>query len=306
MPQIHKIDSPVFREKMAAFDYDWTMVSPKNGKTFPSNIDDWVWLYSNVPTKIKQYYDDGYMIVIFTNQSKPWKCEQIQMVAKELHVPVFIAIATDKNEYKPNLIMFNEIVGDNIINKGHSFFVGDALGRKGDFDNTDKLFAENIGIKCLSPEEMFSDTISLPTITLPNIPLLDEPEIIIMVGYPGSGKSTLANEICKNNKYVRIEGDLYKTSAKMIKKASEYIPQYRSIIFDATNSSIKKRKEYITFGEKYNYKIKCIHVSTPSDIAFKRNKTRDEDKQVPKIAYSVYTKHYEEPNENEGFTLITV
>jgi bifunctional polynucleotide phosphatase/kinase len=52
---------------MAAFDYDCTLVSPKDGKTFPKNIDDWQWLYPNIQSKIKDYYDKGYMIVIFSN-----------------------------------------------------------------------------------------------------------------------------------------------------------------------------------------------------------------------------------------------
>ena len=33
--------------KMASFDYDWTLVKPKNDRTFPKDIDDWEFLYSN-------------------------------------------------------------------------------------------------------------------------------------------------------------------------------------------------------------------------------------------------------------------
>ena len=68
-PIIYNVMEPVIKPKMAAFDYDWTIVNPKNGKTFPKSIDDWDWLYPKVPEKIKQYYKDDYMIVIFTNQS---------------------------------------------------------------------------------------------------------------------------------------------------------------------------------------------------------------------------------------------
>jgi bifunctional polynucleotide phosphatase/kinase len=127
-----------------------------------------------------------------------------------------------------------------------------------------------------------------------------------MMGYPGSGKSTIAKHICENEKYVYIEGDAYKTSAKMIKASLGHIIQKKSIVFDATNSSSKKRKEYIDLAKKYNYQVLCIHVTTPLEVAYKRNKQREEDKQVPKIAYSVYTKHYEEPNANEGFVLIKI
>ena len=77
-PIIYNINNGTIKSKMVAFDYDWTLVNPKEGKTFPSDIHDWMWLYSNIPDKIKQYHNDDYMIVIFTNQSKDWKCQQIQ------------------------------------------------------------------------------------------------------------------------------------------------------------------------------------------------------------------------------------
>ena len=86
----------------------------------------------------------------------------------------------------------------------------------------------------------------------------------------------------------------------------ELIWQKKSLIFDATHSSIKKRLELITFGNKYKYEIKCIHITTSLDISYKRNKLRNDKSQVPKIAYSVYKKHYEEPSEKEGFVLYQI
>lgn len=306
-PTIYNINNAVHREKMAAFDYDWTLVNPKDGKTFPSNIEDWVWLDPNIPEKIKKYYEDGFMIAVFTNQSKSWKHEQIKIVAKILDIPIFIVVATDKCDYKPNTVLFNILVGNHKINKEESFFVGDALGRKGDFSDSDKVFAENIGIRVFSPESIFNAEtahIEFPTIPLPIS--AKSPEIIIMVGYPGSGKSTIAKNICKNERYICIEGDKYKTSAKMIKASLPHISEKKSIIFDATNSSIKKRKEYTEFAKKVNYTVSCIYVSTSLEIAYKRNKSRDYEKQVPKIAYSVYSKYFEQPNEIEGYKLIVV
>jgi len=245
-PIIYNINNAVFRENMAAFDYDWTLVNPKEGKTFPSNIDDWQWIYPNVVEFLQKYYNDGYMIVIFTNQSKQWKCDQIKLVSETLNIPLHIVISMDKKEHKPNPLMFHTLVQENIINKYKSFFVGDALGRKIDFSDSDKLFAENIGLKCFSPEKFFhADN---QTFEIPSIPLKDDPEIIIMMGFSGSGKSTIAKEICKNDTYIHIEGDMYKTSGKMIKKSLEYISKRKSIVFDATNSSIKKRKEYVLLG----------------------------------------------------------
>ena len=307
-PTFYNINNAEAQEKMASFDYDWTLVNPKDGKTFPTSIDDWQWMYPNVPEKIKQYYEDGYMIVVFSNQSKKWKCEQIEMVMKQLEIPLFVVIATEKSEYKPNPILFNILCGEKVINKEESFFVGDALGRKSDFSDSDKVFAKNINIKWHSPEDIFMNKTKLLVKPFPKrfIPLSIKPEIIIMVGYPGSGKTTISENICKNDNYIRIAGDIHKTSSKMRKAALEYIQQSKSIVFDATHSSIKKRNEFIELGKKHNYEVTCIHVCTSLDISYKRNKSREDDKQVPKIAYSVYKKYYEEPTEAEGFKSIYI
>ena len=300
-PTVININNAVVKKKMASFDYDWTLVNPKDGKTFPSSIDDWLWLYPKVPEKVKQYHAVGYMIVVFTNQSKKWKHEQIELALSQLRIPLFVVIANDKTEYKPNPILFDIPFGDKNINKEQSFFVGDALGRKSDYSDSDKTFAENIGIKCYSPEEIFaSEPIDFE---LPMIPLSNDPEMIIMVGYPGSGKSTIAKHICKEKNYVHIAGDVYKTSSKMRKASLQHISQSKSIVFDATHSSIKKRKELVDLSQKYKYKVTCIHVATSLDTSYKQNKRRPNEKQVPKIAYSVYKKYYEEPTTEEGFTL---
>jgi len=304
-PTIYNINNATIKHKMAAFDYDWTMVCPKDMKTFPTSVDDWQWLYPSVPEKIRSFHNDGYMIVIFTNQSKAWKHDQVQLVAKTLNIPVFIVIATEKNEYKPNPVSFTSLVGydEKTIDKDASFFVGDALGRKGDFADTDKLFAEATGIRWISPESMFGGEPASFKVDIA-FPLSKDPEIIIMVGYPGSGKSTIARKICEDNsKYIHIESDVLKTSAKMIKNAAAHVADKKSIIFDATNSSVKKRKEYIEFAKKHGYNVTCVHVETSKEESYKRNKTREEAKQVPKIAYSVYSKHFEQPKEEEGFRL---
>jgi len=301
---IHNLNNAEYREKMVALDYDWTLVNPKDGKTFPSNIDDWEWFSPIVPEKIKKYYEDGFMIVIFTNQSKDWKCEQITNVLNLLNIPLFIVIARDKTEYKPNILLYDELMKDNHIDKETSFFVGDALGRKSDFSDSDKVFADNIGIPIYPPEKLFLFNV---VSEIPKINLSDSPEIIIMMGYPGSGKTTVAIEICNGDKYIHLKGDDFKSNTpKMIKASLDSIKEKKSVVFDATNSSVKKRKLYIDFAEKHDYSVRCIHLTTPLDISYKRNKGREDKKQVPKIAYSVYKKHYEEPKEEEGFTLQTI
>ena len=300
---IHRINNPVLQDKMAAFDYDWTLVRPKDCRTFSTRLDDWQWLYPGIPDQIKQMYVDGYTIVIFTNQSKKWKHEQVRMIAEMLEVPIIVVIAHDTEIYKPNPTIFNLLEYSN-INRAESFFVGDALGREKDHSDCDRKFAENIGIRWMSPEQLF---VPLKTdYQVPIIPVGKELEIIIMAGYPGSGKSTTAKALCdaSPDHYEYISGDIYKTSTKMIKAAQIHLDAGKSIIFDATNGTIKKRQEYVEFAKLKHANVKCIHVTTTMDVSYMRNRQREFP--VPIIAFSVYRKNFESPTEAEGFELYTL
>ena len=304
-PIVYNINNAGFRDKMVGIDYDWTLVNPKDGKTFPSHIDDWEWYSPRVPDKLREYYDQGYMVVVFTNQSKSWKCDQIKLSMESLNIPVFVVIARNKSEYKPNPILFETLFTENEIDKSNSFFIGDALGRKNDFSDSDKVFAEKIGIPCFAPENIFlSTTFEKYDISSLN---LEDTVIVIMMGFPGSGKTTIANEICDDPQYIHIKGDDHKSNTlKMLKASLDHIKNNKSIVFDATNSSIKKRRLNVDFAEKHSYRVVCVHISTPLDISYKRSLTRQEEKKVPKIAFSVYKKYYEAPTEEEGFTLHTL
>ena len=223
-PIIYELLNPQYSNKMAAFDYDWTLVNPKGGKTFPLIIDDWEWYSSNIKTIIRQYYNDGYMIVIFTNQSKKWKYSQIKTVCRLLCVPTFIVIANTKEYYKPNIDLFTKFIGDNKIILNDSFFIGDALGRQTDYSDSDKVFAENIGIKYDSPENIF---LNKHKFTIPKLEINLKNKIIIMVGYPGSGKTSIANSI---NNCIHINSDDFKSNSNnMIKYSINFVSGIISI-----------------------------------------------------------------------------
>ena len=300
----HVLHGATYRPRMAAFDYDWTLVKPKGDRTFPTDIGDWSFLYETVPERLRRYYDEGYMIVIFTNQTKSWKVDQVLTVMGSLGIPMFIPLGDykmDKSEGKPNPSIYNHFRGDHVIDLKDSFFVGDALGRTGDWSDTDKIFAGNIGIRHHSPEDIFyvAEEFTLPDISV------SLSELIIMVGFPGSGKSTIANHIATtNDKCVIISGDVYKTLPRMKKEGLKHVGKGTTLIFDATHSSIKKRHELCIFAHKINYSVTCIHLTTSMDRSYSRNKCRTDKKQVPRIAYNVYRKHYEEPTEDEGFSLV--
>ena len=302
-PIIKKLGTFRTRKKIAAFDYDWTLVKPKTGNTFPKNIDDWVWLNDNVVDIIKNTYKKGFAIIIFTNQTKQWKIDQIELVLKTLNIPLLIAIGFDKADKKPNTILFETVVTWE-WDKDKSVFIGDALGRPGDWNDTDRIFAENVGFKqanIKAPEDFF------PYKKQPKIQIkpVTHQEVIIMIGYPGSGKSTIAAQVFKPAGYEIMSGDELKTSTKMIKVATSFINKGTSVVFDATNPAKKKRKEYIDFAKEHNIPIRCIHVATNLEESMAQNQKRPKDKIVPRIAYNIYKKNFEEPTTDEGCEVIT-
>ena len=284
-----------YRRKSACFDFDHTLVKPLNNRTFPKDVSDWQWLRPNVPNILRLYYKKGFAIVIFTNQTKLFKLKQIRTALDTLELP-YIAYVGVKDIYrKPHPFIFKEYMKAN-FNFNQSFYVGDALGRKGDWSNSDAEFAKNINMRIYSPEEMFpfvknniDINISVPTFQ----------EIILMVGYPGSGKTTFVNKYFKDNlQYAILYGDELKTEAKIKKNLVQEIKNKKSIIIDATHSSVKKRTIFINIAVEYKIPIRVIEITTTFDEAWYNNQKREHP--VPKIALYVYRKHYVKPTINEG------
>ena len=296
-PCIVKIGKFRLRGKMAMFDYDWTLVKPLSNGTFSKSLDDWRWITEKVPDILQKYYDKGYCIVIISNQTKntDMKLQQITNVLSSLKIPSLISVGYEDIDKKPNRTMFDLIIKTKKIDMKKSFFVGDALGRQGDWSDSDKKFAENINIKKIySPDDLFSITNEKEIV----IKQYDKQEIVVLVGYPGSGKTTIANTF-DPKRYKVINGDIFKNSKAMIKESEKYIKANYSIIFDATNPSIEKRKEYIDFANSKNIPIRCINVETDIATAMFRNNKRD--KVIPKITYYVFRKKYVKPTIEEGF-----
>lgn len=308
-PIIIKLLKPRYRKKIAMFDYDHTLVKPKDGKSFPSNVDDWVWNYPTVPEMMKQYYDKGYSIVVFTNQTKEWKVQQIEKVMTEASIPCFICIAMQKDEHKPSKVMFEEFIGTKKWDADHSFFVGDALGRPADWSDVDKKFAEAVGVmgdKILSPEAFFAPKTEKPK-PKPKIVPSNAQEVVILVGYPASGKSTIAQTVFKASGYEVVESDALKTVAKIRTALKSALTNGKSAVIDATNPTRERRKEYVDIARAVsaNINIRCIHVATTMEEAVARNNLRSKEKGVPMIAYYTYRKRFEEPDKDaEGFDVV--
>ena len=59
---------PVHSKKIAAFDFDSTLVTTNGKHTFAKDGDDWKLYHASVPSKLRDLYNDGFGIVIISNQ----------------------------------------------------------------------------------------------------------------------------------------------------------------------------------------------------------------------------------------------
>ncbi|QCD86126.1 polynucleotide 3'-phosphatase ZDP isoform X1 [Vigna unguiculata] len=167
--------------KIAAFDFDGCLAKTDVKRV---GANEWTLMHSSIPDKLQSLYNDGYKLVIFTNESniERWKNKrQVAVDSKvgrlnnfiervKVPVQVFIACgvglksgADKKNEDafrkpKPGMwhLMEQHFNSDIVIDMDQSFYVGDAAGRKSDHSDADIKFAEAIGLKFYLPEDYFA------------------------------------------------------------------------------------------------------------------------------------------------------
>ena len=155
-------------KKILGLDMDGTLITVKSGSKFPTSSSDWKFLYSEkVVEKVKEYNENGYGIVIITNQhgiglgkaKKQDITDKIEQIHKELgSMEIQVYIATDDDMFrKPNRGIWDMFIKVNGIEEEEecikqSLFIGDAAGRKktktnkGDHSDFDYKFALNIGL----------------------------------------------------------------------------------------------------------------------------------------------------------------
>lgn len=125
------------KNKIAAFDLDGTLITPKSNNKFSRNINDWKLLDNRLRNEIKRLINDGYNFVIFSNQmgvsSKFIALNQIKKkfenIVRYIDLPCVAILAThqDKNR-KPSIGMlefYNTIINTTKLELKNSFFVGD-------------------------------------------------------------------------------------------------------------------------------------------------------------------------------------
>lgn len=172
---------------VAFFDADSTLRVTKSGSLSPNSPNDYI-ILPNVTNTLARLYKQGYLIVIVSNQGGIPKF--VSLKKAELSFKYLIRDLAN-NGAKVHYFDFGENYDENrkpeigmatrleqalkrrgaFVNKENSFMVGDAAykkslkdqpaeirpdGREGfNFSNSDRLFAENYGIRFMEPQHFF-------------------------------------------------------------------------------------------------------------------------------------------------------
>ncbi|KAM0754682.1 PNK3P-domain-containing protein [Meredithblackwellia eburnea MCA 4105] len=164
--------NPKGSSKVAAFDLDGTIIVTKSGNKFPKDKTDFMFLYPEIPRKLKELHQDGYAIVFISNQAGPNAQQQafkdkMPLFASNIStVPFHAFAALDYDKYrKPATgaweIYVEKFNGGIPVDYEQSFYVGDAAGRqqtaskKADHSDCDIKMAMNAGLNFHTPEEFF-------------------------------------------------------------------------------------------------------------------------------------------------------
>lgn len=264
--------------RIAAFDLDWTLVRPRRG-LFPQNE---VVVMPRVREGLAYLRKEGYRLVVFTNQKRKSREvveKYLDVVSAALGLPISYYASLEEDMYrKPDTGMWSLLPEP--VDRENSFYVGDAAGRPGDFADTDRTFAENIGIPFIVPEEFF-----IP----PSLPVLGGRHCVLLMGMPGVGKTTLYQKTYAPRGYIHINQDTLKTKA-LRTALSEGSP----VVLDATYPGKEKRREQLGLAQNMGYQTDIIYL-TRNGAEY--NRLRKEP--VPNIAYSMYFKYLELPEPGE-------
>uniref|UniRef100_A0A8C5WF91 Polynucleotide kinase 3'-phosphatase n=1 Tax=Leptobrachium leishanense TaxID=445787 RepID=A0A8C5WF91_9ANUR len=333
--------------KIAGFDIDGTIITTKSGKVFPTSPDDWRILYPEVPKRLKELLVEGYKVVFFTNQMgisrgklrpEVFKAK-VEAILDDLGIPVQVLVATGMGIYrKPVTGMWDYLCDKgndgNAIHKEDCLYVGDAAGRpanwapgrkKKDFSCSDRLFALNLGLKFLTPEEFFLGwkpaAFQLPSFDPrtvdANARLYDPPsaslvspsaEVVVTVGFPAAGKSTFIKENLVSKGYVYANRDTLGTWQKCVAACEEALRNGKSIVIDNTNPDVESRGRYISCAQKAAVPVRCFEFTATVDVAKHNNRFREMTQKghvsVNDMIINSYKSKFVAPSLKEGFSEI--
>ncbi|KAG0371642.1 hypothetical protein BGX24_001393 [Mortierella sp. AD032] len=306
---------PKAGSKVAAFDLDSTLIKVNGKHKWPKNADDWVWWHSGVPAHLQKLADEGLTLVVITNQGgldgKVEKQKEMKLkfekICGRLNLPMWILISMQKDHNRKPMTglwhwLESRFLEDDVeIDTFESYYVGDAAGREKDwkvgavkdFNNTDRKFADSLGIAFHTPEHFFLDQAcpdhkwsygafdpkkwpaNAPLFSPTSTPLLATPgtsELILFCGYPASGKSSFAHKhILSTGHYEYVNQDTLKTKDKCLKAVDEGLKNKKAVVVDNTNPDVATRAPYIALAKRHNVPVRCFLFQADKHLATHNN-----------------------------------
>lgn len=322
---------PVSRSKLAVFDLDGTLIKANHGQV------QWSWWRDLVPDRLKQVYDEGFSIIIVSNQAyakakvADWKTHKIPSIAAALpNVPFRIFGATEKDQFrKPLPGIWTAVEGifaeeGVTIDKTLSFFVGDAAARPQDFSGTDRKWAANIGLPFYTPEEYFLGAPTAPFTlkgfhvsqlgqttrlfepsSTPLLPATPTQELVILLsGLRCAGKTAFFRRYLQPAGYIHVDQGI--SGARCLQILQDAFKEQKSCALEL-NVSPTTRKKYISAATQLGIPVRCFYFSVPRSLAMHNNIYRSYN--LPASLASIEGKHsflidistVEEPTLDEGF-----
>ena len=141
--------------------------------------------------------------------------------------------------------------------------------------------------------------------------------LIVMCGLPASGKSTYSQWLAESGVFRRVCPDLIRKEMygdeniqgdgkRVFETAHHDIKEYaclgENVVFDATNTNAKRRKEFVEEMRPYFDVIICKWFSTPFATCVTRNEERA--RKVPKEVMTRMWENFVYPTMREGWDII--
>jgi bifunctional polynucleotide phosphatase/kinase len=296
--------------RIALFDLDGTLIQSKSGKRWAADGNDWVFM-GDVPGTLQRYATEGWTIAIVTNQSEWLRTRseagprtKISTVLDALFAAnawapwclVATGSPTETVYRKPARGLYDLLLRELDATPTEVKMCGDAVGAAAErpeyrWSDSDAVFARNIGATFQTPESVFGR--SKPRINL------HAKEIVILVGNMGSGKSSSAHALCAQSAsedivcafdYIHLEQDVLKNARAMLRSTRTYLDESKSVIVDATHATAEARAPYIALARELGITCRILwHIRDGRPYNALRAAP------VPEVAYSVYSKRFEDP-----------